>query len=98
MHNSASVLENETHKYFWDFEKQMNHLISASRPDLVIISKKKPKKTCRIVDFAVLADHRLKLKENDKKDKYLDLAVKSKKLCNMKVTVIPIAAGALGSH
>ena len=26
------------------------------------------------MDFAVLADHRIKLKENEKKDKYLDLA------------------------
>ena len=31
-------------------------------------------RTCRIVDFAVSADHRVKLKENEKKDKYLDLA------------------------
>ena len=31
-------------------------------------------RTCRIVDFAVLADHRVKLKESKKKDKYLDLA------------------------
>ena len=27
----------------------------------------------KIVDFAVLADHRVKLKENEKKDIYLDL-------------------------
>ena len=32
------------------------------------------KRICRIVDFAVPADHRIKLKEYDKKDKYLDLA------------------------
>ena len=31
-------------------------------------------RTCRIVDFAVLADHRVELKESKKKDKYLDLA------------------------
>ena len=36
--------------------------------------KKKKKRTCRIVDFAVPADHRLKLKEGKKRDKYLDLA------------------------
>ena len=29
---------------------------------------------CKIVDFAVPADHRIKLKECEKKDKYLDLA------------------------
>ena len=31
-------------------------------------------RTCRIVDFAVPADHRVKLKENEKKDKYLNFA------------------------
>ena len=50
------------------------------------------------MDFSVSADHRVKLKESEKKDKYLDLARElKKKLCNMKVTVIPIIAGALGT-
>ena len=37
---------------------------------------------CKIVDFAVPADHRINLKESEKKDKYLDLAREIKKLCN----------------
>ena len=32
------------------------------------------KNPCWIVDFAVLADHRVKLKESEKRDKYQDLA------------------------
>ena len=51
----------------------MDHLISARRPALITINKRK-KRTYRIVDFAVPADHRVKLKESEKKDKYLDLA------------------------
>ena len=47
------------------------------------------------MDFAVLADHRGKLNESKKKDKYLDLACELKKLWNMKVTIIPIVIGAL---
>ena len=39
-------------------------------PDLIIINNKK--RTCKIVDFAVPADHRIKLKECEKKDKYLE--------------------------
>ena len=78
MHNTASVLENDTHKLLWDFNIQMDHLISARRPDLIIINKKK-KKICEIVDFAVPADHRIKLKECGKRDKYLDLARELKK-------------------
>ena len=51
---------------------------------------------CKIVDFAVLADHRINLKESEKKGKYLDLARELKKLWNMEVTIVPIVIGALG--
>ena len=59
--------------------------------------KKKRKKICKIVGFAILADHRIKLKECEKRDKYLDLAWELKKLWNMKVTITPIVIGALGT-
>ena len=78
MHNPAPVLENNTHKLLWDFDIHTDHLISARRPDLIIINKKK--RNCKIVDFAVPADHRIKLKECEKKDKYLDLARELKKM------------------
>ena len=39
----------------------------------------------------------MKMKENEKKDTYLDLARELKKLWNMKVTIIPIVIGALGT-
>ena len=55
------------------------------------------KKTCKIVDFAVPTDQRIKLKEYEKRDKYLDLARELKKLWNMKVTIIPIVIGAFGT-
>ena len=78
-HNPAPVLENDIHKFLWDFDIQTGHLISARRSDLIIINKKKKKKICKIVDFAVPADHRIKLKECEKRDKYLDLARELKK-------------------
>ena len=56
--------------------------------------QKKKKKICKIVDFAVPADHRIKRKECEKRDKYLDLARELKKLWNVKVTIIPIVIGA----
>ena len=80
LHNPAPVLENDTHTFLWDFDIQMDHLISARRPDLIIINKKEKKKICKIVDFAVLADHRINLKKCEKRDKYLDLARELKKL------------------
>ena len=49
------------------------------------------------MDFAVPGDHRVKLKESKKKDKYLDLARGLKKLWNIKVTFISTVIGALGT-
>ena len=72
MHNPESVLENETLKICVGFEIRMDHLISARRPNLVIVDEKK--RTCRTVNFALPVDHRVKLKESRKRDKYLDLA------------------------
>ena len=96
MYNPAPVLENDSHKLLWDFNIQTDHLIPAKRPDLIIINKRK--RICKIVDFAVPADYRINLKESEKKDKYLDLAREfNKKLWNMKVTIMPIVIGALGT-
>ena len=64
MHNPESVLESDTHKFLWDFDTQTDLLISARIPDFEIINKKKTQ----------LTDHRVELKESEKKDKYLDLA------------------------
>ena len=41
MNNPATVLENDTNKILWDFDIQTDHLISARKPDLIIINKKK---------------------------------------------------------
>ena len=60
-------------------------------------NNKKKERTCKIVDLAVPPDHRIKLKECEKKDKYLDLARELKKLWNMQVTIIPIVNGAFGT-
>ena len=96
MHNPTPVLENDSHKLLWDFNIETGQLIPARRPDLIIINNKK-KRICKIFDFAVPADHRINLKESEKKDKYLHLARELKKLWNMKVTTVPIVIGALGT-
>ena len=101
-HNPESILENEMHKLLRDFEIQTDHQISARWLDLQQQwqqqqqqEKSKKKRTCQIVDFAVPADHRVKLKESEKKDKYLDLARELSKLWNVRVTVTPIVIYAL---
>ena len=60
-------------------------------------NQQQKKRICKIVDFAVPADHRIKLKECEKKDKYLDFARELKKLWNMRVKIIPIMIGAFGT-
>ena len=46
------------------------------------------------MDFALPADQRVKLKENEKRDKYQDLVREPEKLWNMKVTVTQNVIGA----
>ena len=67
----------------------MDYQTPAIKPDLAFIKKGK---RCHLVDFVVVADHRVKIKE-----KYLDLARELKKLRNMKMTVMPILVGTLGT-
>ena len=49
------------HKILQDFEIQTNHPNLARRSDRVLINKKKI--MCHLVDFAISADHRVKMKK-----------------------------------
>ena len=66
MHNPESVLKNKLHKILWAFEMQTDHLISARRPDQVIINEKR--EPAQIVDFGVPTDHTVKLKKKAKRE------------------------------
>ena len=102
MHNPAPVLENDPQKLrmgFW-------HTDGSPNPDQKIRPynnyynvdyNQQKKKTWKIVDFPVPVDQRIKLKECEKNDKYLDLAWELKKLCNLKVKIIPIVIVAFGT-
>ena len=59
-------------------------------------NQQKKKRTCKIVDFAFPADHRIKLKEFEKKNKYHDLSRELKKLRYKRVMIVPIMIGAFG--
>ena len=78
MHKPTSVLENGKYKALWDFDIQTDHLISVRRPDLIIINKKRELANCELC-CPDSPQHRVKLKESKKKDKYLDLARELKK-------------------
>ena len=59
----------------------MDHPMKARRSDLVLIYKKK--RTCHLLGYPVAADHKVKMKESKKIDKYLDLARELKKSCGI---------------
>ena len=48
MYNPASILENEIHKLLWDFDIQTDHLISARRPDRIIINNNKKRELAKL--------------------------------------------------
>lgn len=94
-HDPEAVVENDKFKILWDFTIQTDHIITARRPDIVVIDKQRKK--CQIVDIAIPVDGRIDKKEEEKIEKYQELAREIKKLWNLKVKVIPIVVGALGS-
>ena len=67
MHNPKSRPENETHKIPRNFEIQTDHIILARKPDLVIVNNNNNNKKKETI-FSN-SDHRVKLKEGEKRDK-----------------------------
>ena len=88
-----------TNKVLWNFEIQTYHQISTKQPDpMTVNSKKKKKKKRTLLNNALCrtGSPQIKKKKESKKT-LLENKNKNKKLWNMKVTVIPIGIGALGT-
>ena len=62
---------------------------------MIFINKERHK--CQIIDFVIPYDTRVHDKEVEKIEKYLDLARKLKKVCNMKMIVVLLLGGALAT-
>ena len=80
MYKQESALKNEMLKLLWDLEIQMDKQISVCRPDFVIVTPPQTPRICRIIDFTVPADH--KVKEIEERDKYQDMKEKTKEHLN----------------
>ena len=78
-----------------DFSVRKGHEIEARRPDLLIIDKNE--KNCQIIDVAIREDGRVRVKEDEKVEKYQDLAREVRKMWGVRTKVIPIVVGALGT-
>ena len=92
-HEPESVLENEAYKILWDFSNQIDHVIEARRPDLVLVDNNE--RSCKIIDLAVPGDSRIEENEKDKIEKYQDLGRELQKIWNVKVKIIPLVVGSL---
>ena len=95
MHKLESVPENEMHNIPFVLKTQRGHPTLDWRSDLFLINNKEM--TCNLANFVVPVYHKVKIKESEKRNKYLSFARKLKKLWNMTVTVIPVVIGALGT-
>ena len=87
--------ENESCKILWDFAVQRYNFITAGRLDMIFTDKEHHE--CQINDQAILYDTRVDYKGVEKIEKYLDLARELKNVGNMKLTVVPLVAGAQGT-
>ena len=94
-HQPGAVIENDSCKILWDFTVQTDHFITARRPEIIFIDKKHHE--CQVIDFAIPYDTRVDGKEVEKIERYLDLARELKKVWKMKVTMVPLVVGALGT-
>ena len=62
----------------WDFSVGTDREIEARRPDLLIIDKSE--KNCQIIDVAIPEDERMRAIEDEKVEKYQDLATEVRKM------------------
>ena len=95
-HRAEPVMENEHIKLLWDFNVQIDRTIEARRPDLILIDK--IIEECKIIDVAVPGDTRVVKKEEEKIEKYRDLAIEIGRIWKKRAnTAVPIVIGALGT-
>ena len=69
--------------------------LRARRLDLLIIDKRE--NNCQIIDVVIPKDGRVRTKEDEKVEKYQDLAREIRKMWGVRTKGIPIVVGALGT-
>ena len=91
------MLESSDVKIFWDFPIQTDKKLPHNKPDIVVVET--TSRTCHIIDVTCPGDCRIRLKEEEKVNKYRDLAFEVKTLWKLKkVTITLIVIGALGTY
>lgn len=96
-HIPKPVVESSDVKILWDFTIQTDKKLPHNKPDIVVVEK--TSRTCHIIDVACPGDRRIRLKEEEKINKYRDLTFEVKRLWKLKkATTTPIVIGALGTY
>ena len=89
--NETKLSKKMRHKVLWDCEVETHCQIPARNSDMISIKRKE------LVIYLIfrLSWNRMKIKESEKIDIYLDLAKELEKLDYVKMTVILLVVGAL---
>ena len=95
-HQPLAVTENREVRITWDMTVYTDRKLNHNRPDITLVQKDTQEWT--LIDIAVPADQNIISTEEEKVDRYQDLAFGIKRIHRAsKVTVIPIVIGALGT-
>lgn len=94
-HVPSSVEDSQSVTIIYDEQVHTDRTISANRPDIIV--KNKLTRTCTIIDVAVPMDDHVDRKEAEKMLKYRDLSIEVARMWNMKVEVVPVVVGSLGT-
>ena len=90
------IVENGEVRVTWDMTIYTDKVLKHNRPDITLVHKDTQDWT--LIDIAVPADQNIIRTEEEKVEKYQDLAFEIRRIHGAsKVTVIPIVIGALGS-
>ena len=88
--------ENGEVRITWDITIYTDKVLKHNRPDITLVHKDRQKWT--LIDVAVPADQNIIRTEEEKVEKYQELAFEIRRIHGAsKVTIIPILIGALGS-
>ena len=90
-HVPETFLKNNDFKVLLDHNIQTDHKISARILGLVVINKQE--QTYQVIDMAVPEDTAVKVKQEEKQQKYQDLAKNIQKVWSVRIHVLPVVIG-----
>ena len=94
-HEPTAVVENENAKILWDFNIYTDHVITARRPDIVVLDK--ASHSGLIIDINCPNDANVCKNEKEKRQKYTELKIELERLWEMHLEIVPIVVGCLGA-